>query len=278
MQRHRARVHAVAATRRVDAVFSHTSAAVIHGLPLLQPPGPVVHAITDPTVRRRSSGISWHRRAIDESDIVELDGVRLTSLEATLVDLLRTECFAAAVVSLDAVVSDTGWRPRWDSGCPRVPRDVLEKRLDDAIGGAGTARGRAALGFADGRAESVGESLSRVQMHAWGLPRPELQASVLCPSGGTRRVDFFWPGYGLVGEFDGRVKYSRHAGNDDAVDPEVVWREKRREDDIRATGLSVARWLWSDALDGISLLATLGRHGLSTDRSTPRPVFSKGTR
>jgi hypothetical protein len=250
----------------------------LHGLPLLDDPGSVVHAITDPTVRRRSSGIAWHRRALDEADIVEADGVHVTSLEATLIDLSRTESFAAAVVSLDAAVSDPGWRTRWDSRCPRVAREELESRLDGAVGAAGVARARSALRFSDGRAESVGESLSRVQMHAWGLPRPELQATIPCPSGREHRVDFFWPAIGLVGEFDGRVKYSRHVGPDDSVDRDVVWQEKRREDDLRSSGLNVARWVWSDALDGVSLVATLRRHGMTTDRRIPRPVFSKGTR
>ena len=58
--------------------------------------------------------------------------------------------------------------------------------------------------FADGRAESVGETRSRVAIQRAGLPPPVLQYAVI----GTR-TDFCWTDRRTVGEFDGKVKYSR---------------------------------------------------------------------
>lgn len=276
--RHRIRIQAIAETRRVDAVFSHTSAAVIHGLPLLDPPGAIVHAITDPAVRRRASAIAWHRRELADSDVVEIDGLLVTSLPLTLLDLARTDSFAAAVVALDAALDAPEVRPRWDSRASRIHRDELFEQLDAIAGSAGVRRARDAVSFADGRAESVGESLSRVQMFAWGIPLPELQTEVECPSGAMRRVDFSWNGASLIGEFDGRVKYGRMHGRGDSEVADIVWAEKRREDDLRATGASVVRWLWNDATDGTRLVALLDRYGITTARRQPRPVFTKGTR
>src|SRR5674476_401682 len=47
------------------------------------------------------------------------------------------------------------------------------------------------------------------------------------------RVDFWWPGARVVGEFDGRVKYGR--ANPSGRPPEdVLWDEKLREDRLRA--------------------------------------------
>lgn len=276
--RHIARIDAVAATRKVAVVFSHTSAAVLHGIPLLEDPGSVVHATTDPSVRRRHGGIAWHHRSLPAGSIVRRDGRLVTSFAQTLVDLARTECFASAVVALDACLSDPRSRRRWDEPAARVPLEVLEEMVGRIAGQPGVRAAAAALRFADGRSESVGESLSRVVMHAWGVPLPELQSSLSCPSGRTRRVDFLWPDEGIVGEFDGFVKYSRLASDDGRPASDVLWEEKRREDDLRATGRAVVRWTWSDALEGGPLLRTLDRHGLSATRHRARPVFTKGTR
>lgn len=251
---------------------------MIHGLPLLDPPGAFVHAITDPAVRRRASAIAWHRRKLADSNVVEIDGLLVTSLPLTLLDLARTESFAAAVVALDAAVDTVEARPRWDARTSRIARDELVARLDAIAGAAGVRRARDAVSFADGRAESVGESLSRVQMFAWGVPLPDLQTEVECPSGAMRRVDFRWSDASLIGEFDGRVKYGRMSGGGDREVADIVWAEKRREDDLRATGASVVRWLWNDATDGARLVALLARYGITTARRQPRPVFTKGTR
>ena len=44
-------------------------------------------------------------------------------------------------------------------------------------------------------------------------------------------------GTGLVGEFDGRVKYNR---------PSALWDEKLREDLIRRSRYHVVRWVWAE--------------------------------
>ena len=69
------------------------------------------------------------------------------------------------------------------------------------------------------RAESVGESLSRSQMHLLDFPPPLLQATFDRSDGAIDRVDFDWPEFGLFGEFDGDVKY---------LDPEVSARTHHR--------------------------------------------------
>ena len=77
-------------------------------------------------------------------------------------------------------------------------------------------------------------------MDTYGLPAPDLQV----PFGPgaenvVARVDFFFPQYRVVVEFDGLVKYRA-----DAV--EAVVREKRREDRLRSTGVLVVRVSWDD--------------------------------
>ncbi|RUR03201.1 type IV toxin-antitoxin system AbiEi family antitoxin domain-containing protein [Labedella endophytica] len=285
--RHIARIRAVAETRRIDAVFSHRSAAALHGLPTLDPLPTIVDAITSPSSRRRrGTGIDWHHLGLDPSDIVRLDGLSVTSLARTLVDIARTESFAAAVVQLDAALALPGSRPdpeRWDRAGERVEREELLRRVDEIGSSPGARRAATAVGFGDGRAESVGESLSRVQMHAWGLPAPELQVPVAGTSGRRYLADFAWNGDLLLGEFDGRVKYSRNSGPPSSSSSsslsmeDVLWAEKKREDDLRSTGRDMVRWSWTDVVDGHGLIAALQHHGLHARRRQPLSIHTRGT-
>ncbi len=72
------------------------------------------------------------------------------------------------------------------------------------------------------------------------------------------RVDFAWPASGVIGEFDGRVKYGRALAPDQ--DPvEALWREKVREDLLRDLGWQVVRWTWADLDDPRAWFLRLGR-------------------
>ena len=66
----------------------------------------------------------------------------------------------------------------------------------------------------------------------------------------------------MAGEFDGRVKYRSASFGQDPE--EVVWREKLREDALRASGLTVARWTWAQAWGdaGAQMLRRLSAAGV----------------
>jgi hypothetical protein len=100
--------------------------------------------------------------------------------------------------------------------------------------------------MADGRADSPGESRSRHLFFAAGLPAPELQFTVLEHGRLVGITDFAWQEHGLLGEFDGRVKYGR--GLKPGQEPsDAVFAEKRREDLLReVTGFTMVRIIWSD--------------------------------
>ena len=127
----------------------------------------------------------------------------------------------------------------------RVEREQLLEGLERARRWPGTPAARRVVAFADGRSESVGESRSRVAIAAAGLPVPMLQWEVRAPGSGDLigRVDFGWPGLRTVGEFDGLVKYGYGYGKDPV---DVLVEEKRREDALRAQGLTVVRWTWGE--------------------------------
>ncbi|MEO5920648.1 MAG: hypothetical protein ABIQ01_05835 [Pseudolysinimonas sp.] len=103
---------------------------------------------------------------------------------------------------------------------------------------------RRALAFADPRSGSPGESISRAVMHEYGFPAPELQTEFRDRRGLAGIVDFWWPEFQLIGEFDGRSKYTDDVLLGGRTPADVVIAEKAREDRLRALGPRVTRWDW----------------------------------
>jgi hypothetical protein len=74
------------------------------------------------------------------------------------------------------------------------------------------------------------------------VPSPDLQPRVHRRDGTViGRADFGWETFRTLGEFDGRVKYGRllRTGQEPG---DAVFREKRREDELRDHRWEVARW------------------------------------
>ena len=176
-----------------------------------------------------------HVAPLHVDEIVMVDGVVVTSMARTVVDIARTVPFEQAVVVSDAALARG-----------LVDGPALAEALLRTIGWRGAPAARRAVAFADPGAESVGESRSRVAIMRAGLPRPVLQWEVPDRSGHLiGRTDFGWPDLGAVGEFDGEVKYGRLLRPGQSPG-DVVFAEKVREDRIRATELGMARWVWHE--------------------------------
>ncbi|HYH32013.1 MAG TPA: type IV toxin-antitoxin system AbiEi family antitoxin domain-containing protein [Pseudonocardia sp.] len=240
LARHLLHVRAAMGELAGDAVVSHVSAAVLHGLPIWAIRLDRVH-VTRPLRGggRRGALVHVHPAPLDPDEVVVIAGLRVTSLARTVADLARTLPFEQGVVLADAAT----FHKRRD----RIQKADLQTVLDRAPRRPGTRAARRAIDFSDGLSESVGESRSRAAIAAARLPPPVLQWAVHSAATGAfiGRVDFGWPGLGTVGEFDGLVKYGRmlRPGQDIA---EVLVAEKLREDALRADDLGVVRWIWSD--------------------------------
>lgn len=105
-----------------------------------------------------------------------------------------------------------------------------------------------AAAFADPASESPGESAARAVIHELGFEVPELQGVFTLPDGSGARVDFVWRGAGVVGEFDGMVKYRRARELSGMSAEAALEAEKRREDALRSMGVRVVRLVWEDIL------------------------------
>jgi hypothetical protein len=231
------------------ALVSHWSAAAVLGLPAVGRRDDAVHfTVPRSTGGRSTPGVRRHQAARAVAETV-VDGMRVTSVARTLVDIAREAGVLAAVCAGDAALR---------SGV------VTARQLATELSSCGTCRGvrlaRLAVAFMSPLAESPGESLSRVRMAEMGLRAPQLQRELRDATGFVARVDFLWPALGVVGEFDGRAKYGVDADPRGAADR--LWREKVREDRIRALGLTVARWTWDDAWRGNSMVRILRAAGV----------------
>jgi hypothetical protein len=234
--RHRALVHAVVANLGGPVVVSHASAAVLLGLPTWGLDLSTVHVTRPPGVSTRTEAGVWHHAArLPDDQVIEIDGIAVTHPARTVVDTARVTDFEPSVVVADAALR-----------ADLTTDGELLSTVDDMRDWPGARNAGRVVEFADGRAESVGESRARVCIHAGGLPRPDLQVVITGGTGGwTARVDFLFIEHRTIGEFDGRAKYGRPDGRH--IDPgTAVWLEKLREDRLREMGFEVVRFIWAE--------------------------------
>ena len=218
---HRRDLEAAIAALGPEAVVSHGSAALLHGLPSLRPgrfPGRPV--VTVPSHGRIRTGIHARLGTVPEPDRDDIDGLPCTSDARTALDMARFRPLHESLVVMDPAVARCGAESMWSAYARRS-------------GTYGMRALREAISLADPRAESPLESASRGYLHEAGLPRADLQAWVRVADGRRYRVDFLWRERRVIGEADGWAKYA------DITD---LREEKRREDALRAAGFTVVRW------------------------------------
>ena len=179
---------------------------------------------------------------MDPDEVTVVDGLPVTTVARTIADLGRLLPFDRALVPADAALHH-GLATREElveavARRPRRPRNAAARRV---------------VAFADGRAESPGETRSRLAIRRAGLPPPVLQHPVI-----GVRCDFYWEEYATVGEFDGKVEYGRYLRPGQTAG-DAVFVEKRREDALRDHGLEVVRWVWDELDPFDEVAARIGR-------------------
>ncbi|MGJ9412478.1 hypothetical protein ACHAAC_07180 [Aeromicrobium sp. CF4.19] len=234
--------HVVLARSVVDkfesgsVALSHHSAAAVHGLGLYDVDLSIVHLVRlDPGAGRHESGVHHHRWT-PSVDAVQVDDGRL----AVRPDLATWQVACATSQRGALVVMDSGLH----SGL------VLPEQLEDTAGRfhgwTGSRGARVMVRLADAGAETPGESLTRFTCWECHLPRPTTQIEIIRADGTwAARGDLGWWEYRHVDEFDGFRKYLRDLRPGEHPS-DVVVREKRREDEIRAQLFGVSRTVWAD--------------------------------
>ncbi|MCF3137939.1 hypothetical protein LRQ04_01615 [Paenarthrobacter sp. AR 02] len=237
-ERYALNVEAAAECLAAPTIFSHHSAASIHGIPTILRQQPV-HALTTYAGGGRSrAGVRRHLVVEGSEQVQEVNGFLVTDRVRTVLDIAASVPFAEAVVPVDFLLNRN-----------RNSQPVTKEQLLDGIKGtyskAADRRVTAAVEFGAGDSGSPGESYARALIHVLGFEVPLLQYAVKTMRG-TVYTDYYWKSVGLVGEFDGREKYMKPEYLKGRTPSQVVIEEKAREDAIRATGRRVFRLVWSD--------------------------------
>lgn len=229
------------------ACASHETAALVHSLPTLRP-----HARVHISGSHLHGSVSGRQVALHGVDIpswqrADIDGLAVTSLARTAVDCARAPSLAVGLVVADAAVRRILLNRRANEG------DARAVVLDPAYRTAAMAElervichqswtpmirnARRTLKLCDPAAESAHESRSRAFLLESGVPSPVCGLPVVGADGRTYWADMAWPVHGVLGECDGLGKY---------VSPEVLRREKLRQEALEQAGWRVIRWTWHD--------------------------------
>ncbi|HET8719161.1 MAG TPA: type IV toxin-antitoxin system AbiEi family antitoxin domain-containing protein [Nocardioidaceae bacterium] len=250
LARHRATARAVMKRLGPSVALSHISAVIDHGLPAWSADLSLVHVTRlDGGAGRTEAGVVHHEGLCLKEDVMERDGY-------LVMKPARAALEAGAQLTAEAAIA------LFDAGlhAGRFARGELEAGFCLMQSWPGFRKLQIPVRFADGRAESVGESRCRYLCHVHGLPAPELQFTVRDRDGRVIGVtDLAWPEHALLGEFDGKVKYGRllKPGEDPG---DAVFREKRREDQLRERLMwSMVRIVWADLYRGAETAARIRR-------------------
>jgi len=237
LARHRLRAHAVLRSHDAPIALSHVSAAVEHGLRLFQPDLRRIHVVTRGRRLARTTGdVVYHRGSYDDDDFTLLDG-RL-AVEPVLAGLQAASLtdVRGGMVILDSVID-----------LQKGTLDEIHARYERIAGHPFSRTLQITVRLVRKGAQSVGETLSRHAMWTQHLPAPVLQFEVRDVDGTLVGItDFAWPEYGLLGEFDGMIKYGR-LRKEGETPGDAVEREKKREDLLReVTGWLMVRLVWTE--------------------------------
>ncbi|GAA3517798.1 type IV toxin-antitoxin system AbiEi family antitoxin domain-containing protein [Aeromicrobium panaciterrae] len=253
-KQHLIRCRAVAHRLGDGVVLTHQSAALMHGMPvwgldLME----VQLTRRDGKRGRHEAGVSHHIGNIDDTQIVEVDGVLTAKPARTVWEVACAGESESGLVTVDAALHDG-----------LVSHEGLLEVAGSFAHWQGSRSARLALSLADGRSESPGESRARHLFWRAGIPSPDLQFRVVGRDGHIiARTDFAWELYRHLAEFDGRIKYDGTFGDAGFA---TVFGEKKREDLVRAEMWGLTRLTWAD-LDATVARATAYRVKADLGRS-----------
>ena len=224
------------------AAASHVTAAAIWAL--LPCRERTIHVSIPYESRCTRPGVRVHRRrSWDEAESTVHDGIRVTTVLRTLLDL------AAARLPREQLLDAVGEADR--SGLLRVPD--LRTALVDAAGARGTRRLTALVGPDYRRTDSRLERRFLELVRDAGLPLPETQHQL-----GRHRLDFFWPEHALDVETDG-LTYHRT--------PEQQAKDRIRDQELTARGMTVLRFTRAQVHDDPGGVVATLRQVMRVNRS-----------
>ena len=247
------------------AVLCGETAALANGLPTLRTPGCVELATTlpgrsgirrsplmvlgdDPAARQVREKRSYPLRYClkPAAETVVRGEFRCTSPVQTTLDLMVGGKLAEALIVADGLARMLHRQGMLATDANLLALPQIVNGISSHQHSSARRRAERVAALASPLAESVGESYSRAAFEFLGFEQPVLQHVFRDTDGFIGRADCWWPRNRVVGEFDGKAKYVEAAVRGAATAEEALYREKLREDRIRALGLGFVRWGWAD--------------------------------
>ena len=190
----------IAVLRRIvpaDCVVTDRSAGWLWGAKMILEPGahraaPDVQVFCPPGRRLRIGLVSSGERMLAAGDVVELDGLRVTTPLRTTCDLGRLLHRDQALAAMDSLAALRAF-----------DRDQLLRSVHRFKGYRGVIQLRILAPLVDPLAGSPGESILRLRWLDAGLPRPTCQVPVASPTGARYYVDLGLPEHCFGAEYDG---------------------------------------------------------------------------
>jgi hypothetical protein len=251
---HIVRMRAVAARTPFTLVFSHVSAAVLHGAPVLRSRlGTSVHVTVEDEDDRHRVGLVMHRFPVRDDEVVRIGDLVATDVGRTVVDLAGALPFEEGVMAASGALT------------AGVPRAILEEAVATAGPRRASKRIAEVVAFAHPGAESAGESRTLVTYFRIGLEVPVLQHPLRLSDGTRAFLDGYFPDEQVGAEFDGVQKLLDPTMAPLGAGPAVV-REKWREDEVRLQLRALARFGWVQAGSVPILRALLAKVGVVPPR------------
>lgn len=189
-----ARCHALVLPR--DVVFSHLTAARLHGLPtptIWPGSSELLDVMRDTTrhpIERRGCR---HHQGLQLRATEQVSGVMATSALDTWADVAASWELAHLVAAADVLLRRQ-----------IATAAQLRQTAEDRTGARGVRRLREAAFLARDGSASTQESIARIWFHRWNLPEPELNAHIADDTGEwVATGDFVWRAPRVVAEYDG---------------------------------------------------------------------------
>ncbi|MEU4520949.1 DUF559 domain-containing protein [Amycolatopsis sp. NPDC024027] len=200
------------------AALSGATSLALHGISAVA--DTVVHLSVPPSKRARSKpGLVVHRAEYEPSDVIELEGLPVFSLDLALADYLCDGDERTAFAAVDQAMA--GLPP---AHC-RTLRENVRDRLVDRRNRRGIHRGQMLLALATGKAESPPESILRLLVVEAGFPVPEVQFEITGVDGRRLYVlDIAWPGLRIALEYDGFAAHEERHERDAERDARMAGR------------------------------------------------------
>jgi very-short-patch-repair endonuclease len=221
-----------------DALCTGVTAVLAHGLPLWPAPPRRPHFLRP--IRRSAAAKAFRvRPGIEERELVA--GLACAPLTVALVQLAMDSGTVSGLVSADQALREG-----------LCSEGALTHRIEAVGRKPYGSRALAMRSRLDARSESPGETRCRIVLATLGF---RVTSQVEIRDAGDRligRVDFLIDGTNVIVEFDGKLKYASN-------DPEILWREKQREDALRAAGYTVVRVTWADLENPRAMAARIRR-------------------